>query len=314
MQTREEDIVKNMFVASTHDDILFFTSMGRVFRTKAYELPTAGRMARGMAIVNLLNLSGNEKTAAVIPVSKSDFSGSILMLTKRGLVKKTLFSHFMNIKKSGLIALSIQDDDELIAVLRVEEGQEMFVATAFGMGIKFNESQIRAVGRTARGVRAIRLRENDFVVGGGVVSEGCQVLFVSENGMGKCTDIDEFRLQQRNGYGLKVYKVTPKTGNVTAVCPVNEREELMLITSEGVIIRIRTADISVRGRNAMGVKLIDLADGITVAGIARIAEDQIDSGVSDEDEDEQEVSSVEAEELAVQDDEEGQESNLIGDE
>jgi len=310
MQTREEDIVKNMFVASTHDDILFFTNMGRVHRTKAYELPTAGRMARGMAIVNLLNLNGNEKTAAVIPVSKNDFSGCLLMLTKRGLVKKTSLSHFMNIKKAGLIALSIQDDDELIAVLRVEEGQELFVATAFGMGIKFNESQIRAMGRAARGNKAIRLRKDDFVVGGGVVSDGCQVLFVSELGMGKCTDIEKFRLQQRNGLGLKVYKVTPKTGNVSAVCPVTEREELMLITSEGVIIRIRVADISVQSRNTSGVKLIDLADGVTVAGIARIAEDQIEA--SSEDLEEQELEPVDTEESEPLD-VEGQESNLTSD-
>ena len=277
MQTREEDIVKNMFVASTHDEILFFTNLGRVYRIKAYEIPTAGRMARGMAIVNLLNLSGGEKTAAVIPVSKGDFNECLFMLTKRGLVKKTELRHFVSIKKSGLNALSIKEDDELIAVLRVESGQELFIATADGMGIRFSESQIRATGRQAAGVRAIKLREGDFVVGGGIVCGGCQILFVSELGIGRCTDLDKFRQQRRNGLGLKVYKVTPKTGKVAAVCPVSEREELMLITSEGVIIRIRVADISVQGRFSSGVKLIDLADGVTVAGVARIAEEQLDA-------------------------------------
>jgi len=220
MQTREEDIVKNMFVASTHDDILFFTNMGRVHRIKAYEIPTAGRMARGMAIVNLLNLSGGEKTAAVIPVSGNDFKGSLVMLTKRGLVKKTALEKFIRIKKSGMNALSIKEDDELIAVLRIDEGNEIFIATAFGMGIRFNESQVRSMGRQAAGVGAIKLREGDFVVGGGIVSGGGKILFVSELGIGRCTDIEEFRQQRRKGIGLKVYKVTPKTGKVAAVCPV----------------------------------------------------------------------------------------------
>ena len=211
------------------------------------------------------------------------------MLTKRGLVKKTALSQFMNIKKAGLIALSIKDDDELIAVLRVDEGEELFLATAFGMGIRFNESQIRATGRQAAGVHAIRLREDDFVVGDGIVSDGCQVLFVSELGMGRCTGIEEFRQQRRNGIGLKVYKVTPKTGNVAAVCPVTDREELMLINSEGVIIRIRVADISVQSRHSSGVKLIDLDDGVTVAGMAKIAEDQIEAKSPEGDEEDVEV-------------------------
>ncbi|MDR1559554.1 MAG: DNA gyrase subunit A [Clostridiales bacterium] len=277
MNTREEDIVKNLFVASTHDEILFFTNLGRVYRIKAYEIPTTGRTARGMAIVNLLNLSGGEKTAAVIPVSGSDYNDCIIMLTKRGIIKKMALKQFVNIKKSGFNALSIKDDDELIAVLRVEEGREIFVATAQGMGIRFNESLIRAMGRQAAGVRAIRLREADFVVGGGIVSDGCQILFVSEMGMGRCTNIEEFRPQNRNGFGLKVYKITPKTGKVAAVCPVTEREELMLITSEGVIIRIRVSDISVQGRYSSGVKLIDLEEGVTVAGVARIAEEQLEA-------------------------------------
>ena len=277
MQTREEDIIKNMFVASTHDEILFFTNLGRVHRMKAYDIPTAKRMARGMAIVNLLNLSGGEKTAAVIPVSDGDYKGCIIMLTKRGIVKKTSLDLFSNIKKSGLIALSIKEDDELIAVLRVEEGQALFVATAFGMGIRFNESQIRSMGRQAGGVIAIKLRDGDSVVGGGIVDDNCQIMFVSEQGIGRCTGIDEFRSQNRNGIGLKVYKVTPKTGKVAAVCPVTEREELMLITSEGVIIRIRVADISVQSRHSSGVKLIDLAEGVTVAGVARISEEQLDA-------------------------------------
>jgi len=285
MQTREEDIVKNMFVASTHDEVLFFTSMGRVYRMKAYDIPEAKRMAKGIAIVNLLNLAGGEKTAAVIPVSGGDFSGSIIMLTKRGLVKKSRLELFAKINKSGLAALSIRDGDELIAVLRVEEGQEIFIATAFGMGIRFAESQIRDMGRQAAGVGAIRLKEGDFVVGGGIVYEGCQILFVSELGLGRCTDIGEFRLQYRYGQGQRVYKVAPRTGNVMAVCAVTDREELMLITSEGVVIRIRVSDISVRSRNALGVKLIDLDEGVTVAGVARIAEEQLDA-VKPEDPDE----------------------------
>jgi DNA gyrase subunit A len=271
MQTRDEDLVKDLFVANTHDHILFFTNHGRIYRMRAFEIPEAGRTARGMAIVNLLNLNGGETVAAVIPVS-GDSGGEqyLMMVTRQGVIKKTDISQFANIKKAGLIALNIREDDALITVLRTDGKQHIFMATAAGMGICFTEGAVRPMGRTAAGVKGIKLREGDRVIGA-AVAEG-MILCAAANGYGKCTPAEEFRMQRRGGVGLVVYKPSDKTGALVGVCAVNEKDELMLINSEGVIIRIRVADISVRGRFAKGVKLINMSGGVTVAGLAKIAE------------------------------------------
>ncbi len=279
MQMRDSDIIKNMFVASTHDHILFFTNHGRAYQIKAYVVPEAGRNAKGLAIVNLLNLNGGEKIAAVIPVESFEESvienESLVMVTKMGIVKKIALKHFGRINKAGLNALNIKEDDELIAVLRVKADQDIFIATNRGMGIRFGEHALRAMGRAATGVKSILLGDGDKVVGAGIISNDYKLLFVSANGYGKCTDAEEFRLQGRRGKGLKIYKITDKTGEIIGVCPVNEREEVMLINSDGVIIRIKVSDISTQGRITQGVRLIKTDNGIQVVGVTKIAEDYL---------------------------------------
>jgi DNA gyrase subunit A len=277
MATRDEDVVKNIFVASTHDDILFLTTFGKMYRKKAFQIPEAGRTAKGTAIINLLNLSGGEKVASVIPVREYE-DGYLVMVTKKGIVKKTEMKLYKNIRENGLIALNIREDDELISVMRTTGNDEIFIATNRGLGIKFNEGTVRNVGRTATGVRGIRLGETDYVVGAVILPNDDttqKVLFVSENGFGKCTEPEEFRAQGRSGKGLKAYKITPKTGQLVGIELVCDKDELMLINSEGVVIRIRISDISTSGRNAMGVKLINLAAGVTVVGLAKVAEEEI---------------------------------------
>jgi DNA gyrase subunit A len=294
MTTRDEDLVKAIFVASTHDDILFLTTHGKVFRKKAYEIPEAGRTAKGMAIVNLLNLSGGEKIASVIPV-RDYTDGYLVMVTKLGIIKKTEMQLFKNISKSGLIALKIREDDELITVLRTTEDDEIFIATNSGMGIKFNEGNVRQMGRNATGVRAVRLTGSDNVIGAVMLEQGKKVLLASENGYGKCTEADEFRLQSRGGKGLRAYRVTEKTGKLIGIETVCDKDELMLINSEGVIIRIRVGDISTSGRVTMGVKLINLSDGVTVVNLAKVAEEEITSDDVSDDVINEEVISNEAE-------------------
>ena len=274
MQMRDEDIVKDLFIASTHENLLYFTNLGKAYRTKAYEIPEAGRTARGLAIVNLLNLAPGEKVAAVIPVRSFNDNEYLMMVTKKGVVKKTAMSHFSSIRKAGLIALSFKDDDELMTVLRTDGEKEIFVATYNGKGLRFHEKDVRAMGRTAAGVRAMRLEEDNFIVGADTLDDDCKILFVSEKGFGKCTDKEEFVLRHRGGKGVGIYKITERTGPVIGVAKVNDKEELMLINSEGVILRIRVADVSNQGRVTQGVKLIQLAEGATVVRIAKIAEEE----------------------------------------
>ncbi|MDR2904141.1 MAG: DNA gyrase subunit A [Clostridiales bacterium] len=275
MATRDEDLIQNLVIASTHDYLLFFTNMGRVYRIKAYEIPEAGRTARGTAIVNLLNLQGGEKITAVIPFRDYD-GGYLVMITKNGLIKKTETDQFKNIRVKGLIALNIHDDDELIKVMKTDGESNIFIATSKGMGICFNEDSVRSMGRTAAGVKAIDLADDDFVVGAEMVLEDHKILVVSSSGYGKCTEFENFRLQKRNGKGLKIHKVTDKTGELVGTSMVTDKEELMLINSNGIIIRIRIAEISTTGRIAQGVKLINLEDGVKVVSLAKVAEDQIE--------------------------------------
>jgi len=277
---RDEDFVKTLFVASTHDNLLFFTNHGRAYKMKAFEIPEAGRTARGLALVNLLNLNSGEKISAAMPITVFEEDSFLLLLTRKGIMKKTAVSQFESVKKSGLLALSIREDDELINVMHTDGNNEIFIASNKGMGIRFFETQIRPMGRTAMGVKAMNLTEDDYVVSAGVISQNTdeKLLFVSENGYGKCTEFDEFRLQRRSGKGLRVYKITPKTGNLVGVCTVGEREELMLINSEGVIIRMKISGISIQGRVTQGVKLINLENGVTVVDMAKISEEQSEDG------------------------------------
>ncbi len=275
MQTREEDFVKDMFLSSTHDTILFFTDRGRVYRMKGYEIPEAGRTARGMAIVNLLEIAPGESITAIIPVKEFKEDEYLVMITKQGIIKKTEMASFANIRKGGLIAVNLRDDDNLISVMTTNGENEIFVATRNGLGIKFSEKDVRPMGRTATGVKAITLREEDYVVSAVKIMENAEILNVTEKGFGKRTETDAFTVQYRGGKGLKVHQLTEKTGPLTGVLLVEENEEVMLMTSEGIIIRLRARDISTIGRVSQGVKLMNLNEGVTVVGIAKISEEDI---------------------------------------
>ena len=277
MQTRDEDFVKDLFLCSTHDTILFFTDHGRVYRLKGYEVPEAGRTARGMAIVNLLEIAPDESVTAVIPVKEFREDRYLVMLTKQGLIKKTDMASYSNIRKGGLIAINLREDDSLISVMTTEGEDEILAATRNGMGIRFSEKDVRPMGRTATGVKAISLREGDYLVSAIKMSPTAKVLNVTEKGFGKQTLPEEFKVQFRGGMGVKIHQLTEKTGLLTGVLMLEENEEIMLITSEGVIIRLRGADISTIGRVSQGVKLMNLDEGVSVVGIAKITEDDIES-------------------------------------
>ena len=283
MQTRDEDFVKDLFLCSTlfmthtHHYIMFFTNTGRVYRLKGYEVPEAGRTARGMVIVNLLEIAPDESVTAVIPVKEFREDRYLVMLTKQGLIKKTDMASYSNIRKGGLIAINLREDDSLISVMTTEGEDEILAATRNGMGIRFSEKDVRPMGRTATGVKAISLREGDYLVSAVKMSPTAKVLNVTEKGFGKRTVPDEFKVQYRGGMGVKIHQLTEKTGLLTGVLMLEENEEIMLITSEGVIIRLRGADISTIGRVSQGVKLMNLDEGVSVVGIAKITEDDIES-------------------------------------
>ena len=281
MQTRDEDYVKDLFLASTHDTLLFFTNKGKVYRIKGYEIPEAGRTSRGIAIVNLLEIGSDEKIMAAISVKEFSEDKYLTMITKQGIIKKTDMSSFANIRKSGLIALNLREDDDLISVMEVDNDDHIFVATRKGMGIKFSEADARPMGRTATGVKAITLNEGDYVVSALKVDPNGQILNVTEKGFGKQTTTEQFNLQYRGGKGLKIHQLTEKTGDLTGVLMIGENDELMLITSEGVIIRLRAKDISSYGRVSQGVKLMNLDEGVSVVGIAKISEEDIEEEVAE---------------------------------
>ena len=277
MQTREEDFVKDLFLSSTHDTILFFTDHGRVYRKKGYEIPEAGRAARGTAIVNLIEIAPDETVTAVIPVKEFREDRYLVMLTKQGIIKKTDMASYANIRKGGLIAINLKEDDSLIGVMTTDGNDQILVATRNGMGIKFSETDVRPLGRAATGVKAIQLKDGDYVVSVGKVTPNAKVLNVTEKGYGKQTSVEEFKVQYRGGMGVKVHQLTEKTGLLTGVLMLEENEELMVITSEGVIIRLRGNDISTIGRVSQGVKLMNLKEGVSVVGIAKITEDDIET-------------------------------------
>ena len=268
LSTREEDFVETLFTASTHDNILFFTTHGRMYHLKGYQIPEAGRHAKGTAIINLLPIEQDEKVTAMLAVRDYEEDTSLIMATKRGTVKKTSISDFNMTRKGGLIAIGLNEDDDLIDVRIVGKNDTVILSTYKGMAIRFNEDDARAMGRTAHGVRGIRLREDDYVIGMEIAKEGAELLIVTEGGFGKKTDLSEYKIQTRGGVGIKTYKITEQTGNIVGIKTVGENVDLMIITSEGVIIRMDTADISTIGRSTKGVRLVKLGDGVKVASIA----------------------------------------------
>ena len=272
MQTIDEDYIEDLLMTTTHHYLNFFTNQGRVYRLKAYEIPEAGRTARGVAIINLLNLNPGEKITAMIPISNYDDNKNLFMITKKGIAKKTPLMEYSNVRKNGLAAINLREDDELIEVKVTDKDSEIFLVTRFGMCIRFLETDVRATGRTSMGVIGMNLSDGDCIVGMQLASQGDSLLIASENGLGKRTPMDEFTVQKRGGKGVKCYKITDKTGEVVGVKAVNDDNEIMMITTEGIIIQLRVQEISTLGRITSGVKLINLKDGVKVAQIAKVRE------------------------------------------
>ena len=270
MQTLEDDYIEELLMTTTHHYLMFFTNTGRVYRLKAYEIPEAGRTARGTAIINLLQLMPGECITAVIPLRKFEDGHYLMMATKNGLVKKTPIKEYANVRKNGLAAITLRDDDELIEVKLTDDKKDIILVTKDGMCIRFKETDVRSTGRTSMGVRGMNIDDGDEVVAMQLNSQGDCLLIVSANGMGKRTSMGEFTCQNRGGKGVKCYKITEKTGDVIGARAVNEDNEVMLITTEGIIIRIACSDISILGRITSGVKLINLTEGVTVASVAKV--------------------------------------------
>ncbi len=274
LSTREEDFVENIFVTSTHNQILYFTNLGKVYMQKGYQIPEAGRQAKGTAIVNLLNLDAGEKISAVFPVSEFDQQANLVMVTRGGVIKKTEMSAYANIRQNGLIAVGLREGDELIAVLKTDGEQNIIVGTRQGMSITFNEKDVRPMGRTATGVRAISLREGDCAIGAGIIEPGKQVLVITENGYGKRTAAEEYKQQTRGGIGLKTINITEKTGLMCGILVVDGTEDVMMINDAGVVIRTGVEDISVFGRDTQGVRLMKIEEGDKVVCVETIVEEE----------------------------------------
>ena len=283
MQTIDDDYIEDILMTTTHNIVLFFTNKGRVYKLKAYEIPEAGRTARGTAIVNLLTLQAGEKISAIVPVDGIKDNEYLFMATKQGIVKKTYCKEYANIRKTGIQAITLRDNDELIEVKATDSTKEIFLVTKYGYCIRFKETDVRPTGRSAMGVIGMNILEGDEVVGMQLNTQGDTLLIVSENGLGKRTPIEEFNLQNRGGKGVKCYKINEKSGNVIGVKAVSNTREIMLITTEGIIIRMEVAGISTLGRITSGVKLINLDDGVKVAKVAKVREED----VSDETESEE---------------------------
>jgi DNA gyrase subunit A len=273
METREGDYVKKLFIGSSHDYVLFFTNHGRVYRLKTYDIPEAGRTARGTAIVNLLSLNGDEKVTAVIMMKDKKEKGFLLMATRQGVIKKTDISEYSNIRTNGLIAISLQEGDELIEVMRSNGKDDVLIATRKGQLIRFHETDVRGTGRSSMGVKGITLADGDVVIGAQLASQGEAVLAVTENGMGKRTHVSEFSVQKRGGKGTLYYRVTAKTGEIVSFGLANPSEDLMLITDGGIIIRLRVEDISLIGRVTSGVKLMGLDKDTRIVSVAKVQDE-----------------------------------------
>ena len=277
MSTREEDFVKEIFTTSTHDTVLFFSNKGKLYRLRGYEIPEAGRTAKGTAIVNLLSLDSGEKITAIIPISNFDEGKYLLMATRNGLIKKTPLKEYDSSRKTGLLAINLKDEDELIDVRMTDGEDNIVLVTSKGMSITFDEKDVRPVGRSAQGVLGIRLDEDDFVIGMESVlanDKKATLLAITENGFGKRTELDEYRVQNRGGRGVITYKITPKTGNIVGIRIATEDEDVMLITNSGTIIRLKVADISILGRATQGVTLMRTNGDEKVVSIETIAPEE----------------------------------------
>ena len=272
MQTIEDDYIDELLMTTTHHYLMFFTNMGKVYRLKAYEIPEAGRTARGTAIINLLQLQAGEKITAVLSLKDYSQGQYLFMATKSGIVKKTPIQDYANVRKIGLAAISLRDDDELIEVKFTDNKKDIILVTKYGQCIRFKDTDVRSTGRVSMGVRGINLSDGDEIIGMQLCSQGDYLLIVSEKGMGKRTSMSEFSVQNRGGKGVKCYKITEKTGNVVGVKAVNDDNEVMMITTEGIIIRISCSDISILGRITSGVKLMNLDEKVSVASIAKVRE------------------------------------------
>lgn len=270
MSTKEEDFVEHLFVTTTHEYILFFTNKGKVYSVKAYEVPEASRQARGTAVVNLIALSPGESIRAVIPIRDFADDKYLVMATSHGVIKKTALSMYDNVRRSGVIAIDLSEGDDLVSVKLTSGDQELIIVTAQGQSIRFRENEVRPLGRVARGVKAISLSKGDAVVGMDVVRQGCDLLVVTANGFGKRTPLAEYRLQSRGGRGIKTLKVTPKTGPAADVKVLTSDDELMLISAEGIIIRMNAADIPQQGRSTQGVRVMKLEPGDKVVSLAQV--------------------------------------------
>ena len=295
MQTLQDDYIDELLMTTTHHYLMFFTNLGKVYRLKVYEIPEAGRTARGTAIINLLQLQAGEKITAVIPISEYKPDQYLLMATKCGLVKKTSISEYENVRKTGLAAIALRDDDELIEVKITDNKKDVILVTKYGQCIRFSDTDVRNTGRVYMGVRGINLSDGDEIIGMQLNTQGDYLLIVSEKGMGKRTSIGEFTPQNRGGKGVKCYKITEKTGNVVGVKAVNEDNEVMMITTEGIIIRISCSDISILGRITSGVKLMNLDENVSIASIAKVREkkenqEEIEENQEDNSEEETEES------------------------
>ena len=290
METIDEDYIVEMMMTTSHHYLMFFTNTGRVYRLKAYEIPECSRTARGTAIVNLLQLQPDEKITSMIPIKEYSDSQYLFMATKNGIVKKTKITDYENIRKTGLAAINLREDDRLIEVKLTDNNEDIILITKFGQCIRFHETDVRNTGRTSMGVIGMSLTDQDEVIAMQLASQGDSLMIVSAKGLGKCTLVEEFTPQNRGGKGVKCYKITEKTGNVVGCKAVNEDDEMMLINTEGIIIRIKVNDIALLGRITSGVKLINVGEGVTVASIAKVRKEDM---IMDESEENQEDSTEE---------------------
>ena len=302
MTTIEDDYIEDLLMTSTHNHVVFFTNKGRAYMMKAYKIPEAGRAARGTPIINLLQLQPEEKISAVIPIGEFEENKNLFMVTKKGIIKKTSIMDFANIRKNGLAAITLREDDELIEVKQTDEDTHIFIVTKKGMCIRFLEKEIRPLGRTAMGVIGMDIDKDDEVVGMQLDHQGDSLLIVSENGIGKRSDLSEFKIQHRGGKGLKCYKITEKTGDVVGVKAVTDEHEIMMITTAGTIIQVRMSEIPVHGRITSGVKMMNVKDDVKVAKIAKVRERIEDADVSQTGDAQPEVNDVNTESEDRQDD------------
>ena len=281
MSTRAEDFVEHIFTTSTHNTILFFTTKGIVYRLKGYQIPEAGRQAKGTAIVNLLPLETDEKITAMIPIKDFEDGNYLMFVTRNGTVKKTGIMDYSKIRNSGLRAIELVEGDSLINVLLTDGTKNVIIGTRNGMAIRFDENDVRAMGRTTRGVRGISIKKDDFVVGACLAQEDKVLLVATENGFGKKTELSEYKTQNRGGKGILTYRLTEKTGKVAALATVNDENDIMLITSDGIIIRTHVSEISTYGRQTQGVRIMKLADGVKLVSMAVTEKDDETEDVQD---------------------------------